>query len=126
MSLADSRASTKGIRRCKARSKPTSGDGPDERAARRNPLVGIGHWLVRTQEGILFLFVVVIFLVLSFTSPVFLTQRNIGVLLSQISMTAITAFGMTALIIAGEVDLSVGSMQAFVGVVVMQVLNQHV
>jgi ribose transport system permease protein len=31
---------------------------------------------------------------------------------------------MTLLIIAGEVDLSVGSMQAFIGVIVMQVLNQ--
>ena len=67
---------------------------------------------------------VALVLVLSYTSPVFLTQRNIGVLLSQISMTAITAFGMTALIIAGEVDLSVGSLQAFVGVLTMQVLNQ--
>ena len=81
------------------------GQGSDETEGRRNPLVGIGHWLARTQEGILFLCVVAIFLVLSFTSPVFLTQRNIGVLLSQISMTAITAFGMTALVIAGEVDL---------------------
>ena len=38
-------------------------------------------------------------------------------------MTMITAIGMTLLIIGGEVDLSVGSMQAFVGVVAMQVLN---
>jgi ribose transport system permease protein len=41
-----------------------------------------------------------------------------------VSMTAITAFGMTALIISGEIDLSVGSMQAFVGVLAMQALNQ--
>ena len=45
-------------------------------------------------------------------------------LLSQISMTMITAIGMTLLVIGGEVDLSIGSMQAFVGVVTMQVLNQ--
>jgi ribose transport system permease protein len=31
---------------------------------------------------------------------------------------------MTALVIAGEVDLSVGSMQAFIGVLVMQMLNR--
>ncbi len=93
-------------------------------AGRQNPLLEAVRWLVQTQEGILLIFVVALSLLLSLTSPVFLTQRNIGVLLSQISMTAIAAFGMTALIIAGEVDLSVGSMQAFIGVLAMQMLNQ--
>ena len=93
-------------------------------APRRNPVASLGRWLAMTQEGILFLCVVAVFVALTFTSPVFLTQRNIGVLLSQISMTAIAAFGMTALIIAGEVDLSVGSMQAFIGVLTMQMLNR--
>ena len=60
---------------------------------------------------------------LSQLSPVFASERNIFVLLSQMSMTMITAIGMTLLIIGREVDLSVGSMQAFVGVVAMQVLN---
>src|SRR5258708_10068341 len=83
-----------------------------------------GNWLLRTQEGILFLIVLLLCIFLTARSPVFLTQRNVGVLLSQVSMTAITAVGMTLLIIAGEVDLSVGSMQAFIGVIVMQVLNQ--
>ncbi|MBC7812654.1 MAG: ABC transporter permease [Burkholderiales bacterium] len=82
------------------------------------------NWLLRTQEGILFIILVVLCVVLTFASPVFLTGRNVGVLLSQVSMTAITAMGMTLLITAGEVDLSVGSMQAFIGVVVMSVINQ--
>ena len=38
-------------------------------------------------------------------------------------MTAISAYGMTMLMISGEVDLSVGSLQAVVGVVVMIVLE---
>jgi ribose transport system permease protein len=84
----------------------------------------VGNWLLRTQEGILFIITVLLCVFLTLRSPVFLTQRNVGVLLSQISMTAITAVGMTLLIIGGEVDLSVGSVQAFMGVVVMQVLNQ--
>jgi ribose transport system permease protein len=83
-----------------------------------------GRWLLRTQEGVLLLTVVALCIFLSFQSKVFLTPRNIGVLLSVVSMTAITAYAMTMLMIAGEVDLSVGSMQAFVGVLVMQVLNQ--
>src|SRR5258706_6692221 len=85
---------------------------------------GVGRWLLLSQEGILFLIALALCIFLSARSPVFLTQRNVGVLLSQISMTAISAVGMTLLIIAGEVDLSVGSVQAFVGVIVMQVLNQ--
>ena len=88
-----------------------------------SPLQRATEWLFRTQEGILFLAVVVLWIFLTFRSDVFLTERNVGVLLSQVSMVAITAMGMTLLLIAGEVDLSVGSMQAFVGVVVMSVLN---
>ena len=83
----------------------------------------ITNWLFRTQEGVLFTIVVIMWIFLSFRSDVFLTERNVGVLLSQVSMVAISAVGMTLLLIAGEVDLSVGSMQAFVGVVVMTVLN---
>lgn len=81
------------------------------------------HWLLRTQEGVLFLIVAAIWIFLTVQSPVFFTGRNIGVLLSQVSMTAITAVGMTILLISGEIDASVGSMQAFVGVIVMSVLN---
>ena len=81
------------------------------------------HWLLHTQEGVLFLIVAAIWIFLTIQSPVFFTGRNIGVLLSQVSMTAITAVGMTILLISGEIDASVGSMQAFVGVIVMSVLN---
>ena len=81
------------------------------------------HWLLHTQEGVLFLIVAAIWIFLTVQSDVFFTGRNIGVLLSQVSMTAITAVGMTILLISGEIDASVGSMQAFVGVIVMSVLN---
>lgn len=91
-------------------------------AARPTPL-RVMSGLLQTREGPLLLIIIILCVALSVLSPVFLTGRNIGVLLSQISLTAITAFGMTLLVIAGEVDLSVGSLQAFVGVVAMQVLN---
>jgi ribose transport system permease protein len=81
-------------------------------------------WLVRTQEGVLILIIIALSVFLTARSPVFLTGRNIGVLFSVVSMTAITAYAMTMLLIAGEVDLSVGSVQALVGVIVMIVLNQ--
>ncbi len=87
------------------------------------PWLGAGRWLFRTQEGVLLLVLIVLCAVLTNRSDVFASERNIFVLLSQISMTMITAIGMTLLIIGREVDLSVGSMQAFVGVVAMQTLN---
>ena len=67
------------------------------------------HWLLHTQEGVLFLIVAAIWVFLTIQSPVFFTGRNIGVLLSQVSMTAITAVGMMILLISGEIDASVGS-----------------
>ncbi|MCC6314163.1 MAG: ABC transporter permease [Thermomicrobiales bacterium] len=90
---------------------------------RANPLAGAVRWLFRTQEGILLVVLIALCLLLARLSPVFASERNIFVLLSQMSMTAIVAIGMTLLIVAREIDLSVGSMQAFVGVVAMQALN---
>ncbi|MCA9858225.1 MAG: ABC transporter permease [Thermomicrobiales bacterium] len=77
-----------------------------------------------SPEGYLTGFIVLVWIFLSIRSDVFLTERNIGVLLSQVALIAITGFGMTLLMIAREVDLSVGSMQAFVGVLAMQSLNR--
>ncbi len=74
------------------------------------------------QLGLLIL-VVLMVIFLSLRSPVFLSLRNISVLLGQISMMTVTAVGMTFLLASGEVDLSVGSQQAFIGVIAMQVLN---
>lgn len=95
----------------------------DRESPRSRPLAGAANWLFRTQEGILLLVLVALCIALSRLSPVFASERNIFVLLSQMAMTMITAIGMTLLIIGREVDLSVGSMQAFVGVVAMQALN---
>jgi ribose transport system permease protein len=106
-----------------ADSLPTVGVGTPSQRRTLRPLAGAVNWLFRTQEGVLLLILVVLCVALSQLSPVFASERNIFVLLSQISLTAITAIGMTLLIVGREVDLSVGSMQAFVGVVAMQVLN---
>lgn len=54
---------------------------------------------------------------LTFASPYFLTSQNISNLLEQTAVLAIVAFGMTAVIVAGHFDLSVGSGVALVGVV---------
>lgn len=56
-------------------------------------------------------------IVLSLVAPNFLTFANITNVLRQVSMIAIMAVGMTMVILTGEIDLSVGSMVAFSGVV---------
>lgn len=58
-----------------------------------------------------------ILIVFSFLSPYFLTRSNLLNVLRQVSTTAICAVGMTMIIILGEIDLSVGSMLAFLSVV---------
>ncbi|NLJ97657.1 MAG: ABC transporter permease [Tissierellia bacterium] len=50
-------------------------------------------------------------------SPHFLKTNNILTILSQVSIIAILAFGMTFVLMIGEIDLSVGSIAALCGIV---------
>ena len=67
------------------------------------------------QLTLVFLLVVevVIFAILSGN---FLTGSNIINILRQVSVTGISAMGMFMIILLGDIDLSVGSMYAFIGV----------
>lgn len=58
---------------------------------------------------------VVLCLILAATAPNFLTAENLLNVLRNVSMQGLIALGMTMVIIAGEIDLSVGSMVAFSG-----------
>jgi ribose transport system permease protein len=58
----------------------------------------------------------VVFVFLSIASPSFLTTQNLIGLLRQVALLLIAAVGMTFLIIAGGIDLSVGSANAVTGV----------
>lgn len=53
----------------------------------------------------------------------FLMPRNITNVLRQVSYTGIIALGMTFVIIAGGIDLSVGSMVALVGALTIMLIN---
>lgn len=55
--------------------------------------------------------------------PNFLRMRNLVNILRQISYTGIIGLGMTIVIISGGIDLSVGSMTAFVGGITIFFLN---
>ena len=55
--------------------------------------------------------------VLSFASPHFLKEKNLINVLRQVSVNGLLSIGMTFIILTGGIDLSVGSMLAFGGVV---------
>lgn len=67
---------------------------------------------------------VVLFVVFSVGSPYFLKVRNLSNVLGQISLTAVAAVGLSALIICGEVDLSIGSLQAVVALPLLLIMNR--
>ncbi len=66
---------------------------------------------------------IILFVISSIASPYFLSTRNILNILRQVSYTGIIALGMTFVIITGGIDLSVGSMTAFVGGITILTLN---
>lgn len=76
----------------------------------RVPNRGIG------QYGIFIAFVVLCVL-LSLITPKFLTVSNLTNIVTQVSINALLAFGVTFVIITGGIDLSIGSMVAVTGVV---------
>ncbi len=72
--------------------------------------------LIKTYPMELILAVLVLILV--FTAPGFPSLRNLLNVLRTVSMLGIIAFAMTAVIIAGEIDLSVGAGAALAGCIV--------
>jgi ribose/xylose/arabinose/galactoside ABC-type transport system permease subunit len=59
----------------------------------------------------------------SFLSPYFFTSENILNVSLQVSITAIIAVGMTFVILTSGIDLSVGALVAFTGVVATSILK---
>jgi len=59
----------------------------------------------------------------SVMNPHFMTERNISNILQQIAVIAIAAFGMTWVILLGEIDLSIGSIIAVAGMCGAQMLG---
>jgi ribose transport system permease protein len=74
------------------------------------------------KYGSLFAFVV-LFVLSAIASPYFTKPENLLNILRQVSYTGIIALGMTLVIIGGGIDLSVGSMAAFVGAMSVVVIN---
>lgn len=75
-----------------------------------------GPLLSLRRYGLLLAFLAVC-IGLSLTTPRFLTWQNATIILTQVSINALLAFGVTFVIITGGIDLSVGSVVAVSGVV---------
>lgn len=71
----------------------------------------------------LILSLIVLCIILTILTPVFLTRVNLMNVLRQASLIAICGIGMVMIILLGEIDLSVGSTQAIIGILAVTVLN---
>lgn len=67
------------------------------------------------QRLLPFLSLIILFVALSIASPHFLTQTNLSSVVRQTAVINIMALGMTMIIIAGGIDLSVGAILAMGG-----------
>lgn len=80
----------------------------------------------RMLKGELGLIIILVGLIIVFSllSPFFFNSRNLLNITRQVSITLIVAIGMTFVILTGEIDLSVGSAAALVGVMTAVVLRE--
>jgi ribose transport system permease protein len=70
------------------------------------------------KMGIVYVFILLCVL-LSFASPVFLQPQNLINIIRQASVTGIIAIGMTFLLATGQFDLSVGAQAGLTGVIIL-------
>jgi ribose transport system permease protein len=85
----------------------------------------LGWFMFLFENYGLLLGFIILCLFLSIASPYFLTVENVLNVGRQISITAIVAFGMTFVITAAQIDLSVGSVIALTGVTAAAFLRQE-
>lgn len=78
------------------------------------------------QRLLPFFSLIFLFLFLSVASPHFLTNTNLSSVVRQTAVINIMALGMTMIIVAGGIDLSVGSVLAFGGLMGAMALEKGV
>lgn len=69
-------------------------------------------YIMRNGGGIVLAFIIM-FIIMSFASPYFLTKNNLVSLLKSVVTTGLLAYAMTFTLIVGEIDLSISSIFAF-------------
>ena len=87
----------------------------------KDSLTNVTQWINSLGKTMLYnpayVALIVLWIFFSIISPRFFTARNVYNILTQVSITAIIAFGMTFVITSGEIDLSVGSVLCFTGMI---------
>lgn len=81
------------------------------------------HWIPAGRQFGTLIGLAALCAMLSFSSPHFLTASNLFNVLQQTAVNAVLAVGMTFVIISAGIDLSVGSILAFSGVVMAGALD---
>ncbi len=77
----------------------------------------------RLQKLLPFVTLIVLFVALSIASPHFLTNTNLSSVVRQTAVINIMALGMTLIIVAGGIDLSVGAILAMAGLLGTMVME---
>jgi putative multiple sugar transport system permease protein len=77
------------------------------------------------QFGMIFTLVAIVLLFQVWTGGLTLSSGNLIAVVSQYSYILILAIGMLMVIVAGHIDLSVGSVAAFVGIVVAKAMQEY-
>ncbi len=80
-------------------------------------------WLVGQQTFWVSMAAVLAFVALTFASDVFATQQNLFNVARNFAFVAIIAIGMTAVIVTGGIDLSVGAVLVLSGMVIGMTMN---
>jgi ribose transport system permease protein len=80
-------------------------------------------WLVSQQTFWVSMAALVAFVVLALASDVFATQQNLFNVARNFAFVAIIAVGMTAVIVTGGIDLSVGAVLVLSGMVIGMTMN---
>jgi ribose transport system permease protein len=88
------------------------------------PKLKLTSKLLLFNEILLVGILILLAILISLGNPRFYSSTNILNILRDSSMAIIAGIGMTMLLITGEVDLSIGSLVAFVGVIVMDITNK--
>ncbi|WP_436499814.1 multiple monosaccharide ABC transporter permease [Actinokineospora sp. HUAS TT18] len=83
-----------------------------------------GNASASRQFGMIFTLVAIILLFQILTDGLTLTSGNLIAVVSQYSYILILAIGMLMVIVAGHIDLSVGSVAAFVGIIVAKAMKE--
>jgi len=107
----------------KGKQEKTEGAFTLEESIGRSMHASLLSWLISRQVFWVSVAAVLAFVILSLASDVFATQENLFNVTRNFAFIAIIALGMTAVIITGGIDLSVGAVLVLSGMVVGMAMN---